>query len=115
MTEPSPPPYYTPPNPAPAGLTEDELRHLQLIARAAYDGQLVSITGRQLRALLASHDAPTAPDLNALRANVPTEFYDYIDANYPPNTVISSPHWHASRIFRAACYAIEQAMKRAAP
>lgn len=56
MTEPSPPPYYTPPNPAPAGLTEDELRHLQLIARAAYDGELISITGRQLRALLLDHE-----------------------------------------------------------
>lgn len=34
-------------------------------------------------------------------------FTKYFMQNYPPNTIISNPHWHASKIFRAALFVIE--------
>jgi hypothetical protein len=45
-----------------------------------------------------------------------THFTDYFVRNYPgPNTIISDPHWHAPKIFRAAEYALEQAARAASP
>ena len=49
--------------------------------------------------------APAAEQGDALAA-----FTDYFVRNYPgPDTVIMDPRWHASRIFRAAQYAISTA------
>jgi len=43
-------------------------------------------------------------------------FAEYFCHNYPSDTIIGRPEWHAPKIFRAAIYAINDAAKRnAAP
>lgn len=34
-------------------------------------------------------------------------FIEYFVKNYPPNTVITDPYWHATRIFRAIGTAVD--------
>jgi hypothetical protein len=38
-------------------------------------------------------------------------FTDYVVQNYPPGCCISSPEWHAPRLFRAALRAVEEAAR----
>jgi hypothetical protein len=39
--------------------------------------------------------------------NMPVEFGEWFGKNYPgPETIISDPHWHAPRIWRAARHAM---------
>jgi hypothetical protein len=56
---------------------------------------------------------PAAAQLTAAQRDAAQdEFTHYFVTNYPgPRTVISDPHWHAPKIFRAALRAIEQAKK----
>lgn len=56
-------------------------------------------------------DVRLAPLPQPLHAVALAHFIDYFVRNYPgPNTIISNPHWHAPKIFRAALYAIDQAV-----
>jgi hypothetical protein len=42
-----------------------------------------------------------------LPENMPVEFGEWFGKNYPgPETIISDPHWHAPRIWRAARHAM---------
>lgn len=51
----------------------------------------------------------------AFEAAALENFTEYFVRNYPgPTTIIHDPYWHAPKIFRAACYALEAA-RAAAP
>lgn len=57
----------------------------------------------ELSKIIAEQERCAEPDdVKAL-----AEFTDYVVRNYPPQTFISDPNWHAPKLFRAAKYAIE--------
>jgi hypothetical protein len=46
--------------------------------------------------------------MSTTRENAEARFAEYFVRNYPgPNTIISNPHWHAPKIFRAALAVIK--------
>lgn len=48
--------------------------------------------------------------LAVMAESVPKSFADSFANNYPPNTVISNPRWHAPELWREAVYAMRAAL-----
>ena len=51
----------------------------------------------------------------AAQPAVPESFVEYLKRNYPPNTVIGDPAWHARPIWNAACHALQVMPTTTAP